>query len=199
MNYGDDTAIMLTSQEIRKAGKAARASLSKEERGEKSKMIVARLTESEWYRKAHTIMIYKALGAEVSLSELEKVAAADGKVLLYPLCVSKTEMIALAPGGEDAWVCGSYGITEPVREKSKEYAPEEIDLMVCPCTAFDEDCRRVGMGGGYYDRFLPKCENAHVVAVAFEAQKVESIPAEPWDQAMERVYTETSVYEHAGK
>ena len=62
-------------------------------------------------------------------------------------------MAALAPKGEDAWREGSYGIMEPVMEKSQMVQPEDIDLILCPCTAFDEDCNRMGMGGGYYDRY----------------------------------------------
>lgn len=185
----------LTAQELRNAGKAGRSALSAEERAAQSAAIVKKLIASDEFKNAGVIMIYRALGAEVDLRALEAAADSCGKHLLYPLCISKTDMIPLEPENSDAWFCGSYGISEPVREKSKEYAPEEIDLVICPCTAFDEKCRRIGMGGGYYDRFLPKCQNARVIAVAFEAQKAEYIPAMPWDQAMEKVYTETAVYE----
>lgn len=44
-----------------------------------------------------------------------------------------------------------------VREKSELVLPEKIDLVICPCTVFDEEGSRMGMGAGYYDRFLPLC------------------------------------------
>ena len=50
------------------------------------------------------------------------------------------------------------------------------------------------MGAGYYDRFLSKCIKARVIAAAFEAQKAEHIPADPWDKAMDKIVTETGVY-----
>ncbi len=195
-NIQNEKNIQIT-QELRKAGKAGRTALSAEERAVRSAAIVKKLISSDEFKNAEVIMIYKALGAEVDLQTLENAAKSCGKHLLYPLCISKTEMIPLEPEDCDAWICGSYGIKEPLREKSAEYAPGEIDLVICPCTAFDEKCNRIGMGGGYYDRFLPKCQNAHIAAVAFEAQKTACIPAMPWDHAMEKVYTETAVYEQA--
>lgn len=83
---------------------------------------------------------------------------------------------------------------EPVREKSVEIPPEEIELVICLCTVFDENCGRMGMGAGFYDRYLAKCVNAHIAAVAFEVQKADSIPMEPWDKPMEMVFTETCTY-----
>ncbi|MBR4020374.1 MAG: 5-formyltetrahydrofolate cyclo-ligase, partial [Firmicutes bacterium] len=104
------------------------------------------------------------------------------------------QMAALTPKGDDAWEPGAYGIMEPVPEKSILTEPEDIDLVICPCTVFDEACNRMGMGGGYYDRYLPKCENAVVAAVAFEVQKAERVPMEPWDKAVDLVITEKRTY-----
>ena len=81
---------------------------------------------------------------------------------------------------------------------SREIPPDQIDLVVCPGTAFDPACRRMGMGGGYYDRFLPKCTRARIVMVAFEAQKVDEIPADAWDQPVEQVFTEDRIYAREG-
>ena len=113
-----------------------------------------------------------------------------GKTAVYPLCVSKTEMIALHPSSDEAWEEGHYGILEPVREKSELVLPEKIDLVICPCTVFDEEGSRMGMGAGYYDRFLPLCVNARIAAAAFECQRVQKVPADEWDRPMERVFTE---------
>lgn len=177
---------------IRKEKKQARAALSPQERAEKSARAVERLAASEAFRQARTVMLYDHVGGELSLDSLLTHPAAAGKRFCYPLCVSRTEMIAMVPG---AWRSGAYGIREPVRELSEEVPPEELDLVVCPGTAFDPACNRMGMGGGYYDRYLPRCVNARIVMAAFEVQKVEAVPTDEWDQPVEAVFTEDAVYQ----
>ena len=195
-------------QTLRKSRIAARDALSAEERDYLSKSIVSRILASPVFRQAKTILIYKGIRGEVRLEALEEAVSAGvaspseeavgadfaEKRLVYPLCISKTEMIALEPQGEDSWKDGYCGIREPVREKSVEIRPEEIDLVICPCTVFDEAGGRMGMGAGFYDRYLPRCTNAHIVAVAFEAQKADCVPMEPWDRPMDLVFTEKAVY-----
>ena len=181
-------------KELRKSKIQARNSLSPEERERLSAIISDRIASSEIFKNAETVLIYRATKGEVRLDALEKADEAAGKRLVYPLCISDSEMISLLPEDENAWKSGYFGIMEPVREKSAEIPPEEIDLVICPCTAFDEDCGRMGMGAGFYDRYLAKCVNAHISAVAFEVQKADSIPMEPWDKPMEMVFTEAGTY-----
>ncbi len=132
----------------------------------------------------------------LKLDALEEAAARDGKRLVYPLCVSRTEMIAVEPGDcEDAWKdSGSFGIREPDPEKGRICGPSEIDLVICPCSSFDEEGHRLGMGGGYYDRYLPDCVNAARIAVAYEVQKADSVPADEHDCIVDAVVTEKSCY-----
>jgi 5-formyltetrahydrofolate cyclo-ligase len=177
---------------IRKEKKQARAALSPQERAEKSARAVERLAASEAFRQARTVMLYDHVGGELSLDSLLTHPAAAGKRFCYPLCVSRTEMIAMVPG---AWRSGAYGIREPVRELSEEVPPEELDLVVCPGTAFDPACNRMGMGGGYYDRYLPRCVKARIVMAAFEVQKVPVLPTDEWDRPVEAVFTEDAVYQ----
>lgn len=180
---------------LRKRMIQARNALTPEKRAERSARAVARLVESPLFQAARTVMIYDHVAGELSLDSLLAHPAAAGKRFCYPLCLSRTEMIAMVPG---AWQIGAYGIREPVRALSEQVQPEDIDLVVCPGTAFDPACRRMGMGGGYYDRFLPKCTRARIVMVAFEAQKVDEIPADAWDQPVEQVFTEDRVYGREG-
>lgn len=176
---------------LRKQKIAAREGLSEEERVEWSKEICERVLGTEEYKKANVIFAYKWYKGEVKLDALEEKAKADGKRLVYPLCISKTEMEAIEPSDEDgAWVEGYKGIMEPVREKGVIVAPEEIDLVVAPCSAFDDECRRLGQGGGFYDRYLPKCAGADMIAVAFEVQRAEEIPTDEYDFAVPAVATE---------
>ena len=178
----------MEDKQLRREKIQARESLSPAQRRDFSARILQRLEQLPEYRAAETVMVYRAVKGEVSLDGL------SGKRFVWPLCIGEGEMIALLPENETAWHEGYCGIPEPVRERSEEISPGEIDLVICPCTAFDPACRRMGMGKGFYDRFLPRCEKARFVAVAYEAQKTELLSANPWDVPMDAVITEKTVY-----
>lgn len=200
----------------RKTRMAAREALSDEERREKSDAILDRILELPEFRNAKTVMIYNSVGGEVQLERLPAAAsaaadanpsdAADlaGKRYVYPLCVSETELEAYSPKAADrpsaapenagSFKPGAFGIPEPDPAACDKADPEDIDLVLCPLTAFDEQCSRIGMGAGYYDRYLQRCKNAAVIGVAFDIQKVSAVPAEPWDQPMTQILTERQIY-----
>ncbi len=183
---------------LRKEKIHARDSLDQKQREEMSSRIAERILDSKEFRAAKTILIYRATRGEVRLNDLEEPALAAGKRLAFPLCVSDSDMIALIPGGADSWNTGYFGIEEPIREKSVEVSPEEFDMVICPCTVFDENCNRMGMGAGFYDRYLAHCrEDACIAAAAFEVQKTEAVPADEWDKPMCMVFTEDWVYRTA--
>lgn len=171
----------------------ARKNLLPEERTLFSHQISEKLLSSELYKHTNTIMLYQAIPGEVNLSEFAQIAQIHGKQLFYPQCTSKTEMISLSPR-DNVWSTGAFGIREPNPDFSDPIAPAELDLVICPCASFDETCNRLGMGAGYYDRFLPKCTNAHIIAVAFEVQKTPSVPTNVWDRPMEMIITERKIY-----
>ena len=208
---------MFTKKQLRLEKIAARDMLTPKERREKSEAIVRNILADPVFQKAKTVMIYRSVRGEVQLDMLP--ALAPEKRYVYPLCVDKAEMIALCPlsrldgvgegekspngskvrGTEEggtvaelsgAWRKGPFGIPEPDPEYSEIVAPEEIDLVLCPCSAFDRRHRRLGMGGGYYDRFLGKCVHAEIIAVAFAVQEADEVPTEAFDRKMDRVITE---------
>lgn len=184
----------LRAQKIR-----ARDALSESERREKSEGICRNILASEAYRRAETVMLYRHIRGEVRLDALEEANARlpepERKRFAYPVCTEDGRLLACSPvgGASDRafWKTGSFGIPEPDAERGTVIAPEEIDLVVCPCVAFDAQGHRLGMGGGYYDRFLPLCTNAQKLAVAFEAQRAKQVPAAPWDIPMQDVITES--------
>lgn len=187
----------MTSEErklLRKLKIKERESLSISERTALSKKIAERILASPEFQNAKTIMLYRGIRGEVRLEDLESAPEAAEKKLVFPLCISDTEMIALLPEDDDAWIDGCYGIREPMRERSMEIPPEEIDLVICPCTVFDDQGGRMGMGAGFYDRYLEKCTNAVIAAVAFECQKADSTERQPWDKKMDMIFTESRTY-----
>ena len=132
-------------------------------------------------------------GGEVDLAGLAEQAARLGKTVAYPVCGENFTLTAAVPG-PDGWEMGAYGIRTPVLERAALIRPEALDLVLVPCTAFDAVCRRVGMGKGYYDRYLPRCRNAVALGVAFEAQRVPEAAADEQDWQLDGFVTERKVY-----
>ena len=177
----------------RKAGIAARRALSDTERTRSNAALCARIMALDCFKKAENILLYAAFGGEADLSALAVEAARQGKTLAYPVCGEGFSLTAAVPG-PDGWEVGAYGIRTPVLERAALIRPEALDLVLVPCTAFDAVCRRVGMGKGYYDRYLPRCRNAVALGVAFEAQRVPEAAAEEQDQQLDGFVTERKVY-----
>ena len=106
----------------------------------------------------------------------------------YPVCLPDRPMLAVSG---TSWKKGPFGIPEPDPDAGRIIRPSEIDLIVCPCASFDAACNRLGMGAGFYDRFLLKLRpDAFIWAAAFEIQKTDELFSDPWDVRMSRVYTE---------
>ncbi len=75
-------------------------------------------------------------------------------------------------------------------ERAQILEPEEIDLIIVPCVAFDPQGNRCGHGAGYYDRFLTRMAPEALIMVAFEAQKIETLMTEETDLPIPKVVTE---------
>ena len=182
----------------RRTALAARNAIPVPEREAGSKAICRAITDSDVYKSAGTILIFNSFGSEADLSGVMRRAAEDGKRVCWPVCVTKNEMSAYAPQGEISWKTGAYGIREPDPDYSELIRPKEIDLVICPCAGFDRLGNRVGMGAGYYDRYLPKCENAAFMIAAFEAQRLDHVFTESTDMTMHYIATENGVF-HTGE
>ncbi len=181
----------MLKKKIRKEKIAIRRALDKRTVSELSEAICKRIISSPEYKNSETIFIYNAVNNEAELSGLRRDAIEKGKRLAYPVCKSEGRMDAYVPEAADALIIGKYGIYEPDVRRSRLIAPENIDLCICPLTAFDGSCKRLGMGGGYYDRYLPKCKNAIIAAAAYDALQVDVVPVDKNDMRMDIVFTES--------
>ena len=177
----------------RRAGIMARRGLPQAERAAANAAICARILAIPCFQKAENLLLYAAFGGEVDLAVLAEQAARLGKTVAYPVCGENFTLTAAVPG-PDGWEVGLYGIRTPILGRSAVLPPDKLDLVLVPCTAFDAVCHRVGMGKGYYDRYLPRCTRAVKLGVAFEAQRVDKAAVDAYDEKLDGFVTEGGLY-----
>lgn len=182
---------MADKREIRKKILAIRNGMSPAEIAVKSDSIVRELTGLRDFREASTLMVFLSFGSEVLTDDLLRWGWEAGKRMVVPLCSPQDRR--LTPCLLDSFAelgIGRYGIREPKRENIQPASPEEIDAILVPAVAFDRRGYRVGYGGGYYDRYLPKVPRAVRIGAAFSCQIVAGVPADPYDVPVDRIVTE---------
>jgi 5-formyltetrahydrofolate cyclo-ligase len=72
--------------------------------------------------------------------------------------------------------------------------PSAVDVVIVPGLAFTPGGRRLGQGGGWYDRFLARIRgDCLTIGVGFDVQVVDALPIEPHDVTLDLVVTESGV------
>lgn len=93
---------------------------------------------------------------------------------------------------------GTFGISIPHR-KGRVVGSRWFNLVVVPVVGVDDAGRRLGMGGGYYDRAFAfrRCRTRwhgpRLVGLAFDCQRTRSVHADPWDLRLDAVATESGL------
>ncbi|WP_227764710.1 5-formyltetrahydrofolate cyclo-ligase [Zhaonella formicivorans] len=188
-------------KELRRRIMAERQALSQESVQEKSSIIARQVVALNEFKQAMTVMAYLAFRNEVDTGQIITRVLAGGKRLLIP--VSDRKEVKIIPAEIKNYpgdlVPGAYGILEPKPELFCPVAPEEIDLVLIPGVAFDEQGNRLGYGAGYYDRFLERLRPEVLkVALAFELQITDQVYAEPHDKKVDLIITEKRIIKCRG-
>jgi len=182
----------MTKKEQRVIALNNRRALTDEERREKSSALCKALWALPEVKQAKTFFSYFATYDEADLKSFDRLASEAGKRLAYPISLPHGIMKAAVPAGEDAIVSGAYGIPAPVEEKSEILKPEDIDVILVPCVAFDKEGRRLGHGAGYYDRYMPMLRpDVLKILIAFDAQELDYVETEPTDIPVDIIVTES--------
>lgn len=182
--------LIAAKKQQRKQCFASRSALTPQQRAEYSTQICQQLMALPQVQNAQTVFSYMAFGSEVDLASFHDWARAQGKQLVFPICRENGRMVAALPAEENGWETGKYGIVTPVADRATLLEPEDIDLILVPCVGFDDGCRRLGHGGGYYDRYLQRAKAAAHIMIAFEAQRLDAVVCESHDLPVSCVLTE---------
>lgn len=135
------------------------------------------------------------MGDEIDIRPLLEALIARGHPVALPTVVRRGEALvfrAWQPG--DALVAGTLGTSVPSGDKP-QLQPQ---LVITPLLAFDARGFRVGYGAGYYDMTLAQLRAAGdvlVVGVGYDAQEVDTVPIEDWDQPLDWIVTERRAFQ----
>jgi len=176
---------------MRRKVAALRAGLLRDKVEEWSAAIAQRLWQLPAFQAATWIMSYVALGNEVQTEGLIRELLARGKRVAVPL-TTPAGLVASELKDFDADLApGVLGILEPTPQALRPVDPLLLQVVLVPGVAFDLGCRRLGRGGGHYDRFLRQVsEHCLTIGLAFEVQQVPRVPTDENDVRLKCLVTQ---------
>lgn len=183
-------------EDLRKHLREQRTRLTPAERASAANGVAASLEQLPEFLVDRRVAGYWAVGGELPLIAAVARLNARGQQYCLPI-VGDDRRLRFAPLKPGAAVQPNrYGIPEPEHAPADLLAPQELDLVLLPLTAFDRSGRRLGMGGGYYDRSfaflrdIVRPAQPLLVGIGYAFQEVATLPAQDWDIALDFIATE---------
>ncbi len=172
----------------RLCGRSARQNIPAGERPVHAAAAAKRLLALPEVATARTVLAYSATAEELDPLPAVAVLRERGVTVALPRVAGPGLLTLHRVEPDTPLGPGPFGILEPSRD-APAVAPEAIDLVIVPGVAFDGACRRVGHGGGYYDRLLAGLRRAVVVGFAFDEQVLGEVSCEEHDVCVDVLIT----------
>jgi 5-formyltetrahydrofolate cyclo-ligase len=156
-------------------------------------LIQARALQFPPYLLRRSVALYNPIQNEVETGEIRDHALVTGKNVFFPRFGLKDSLELIKIESATQFSQGRFGVLEPTGERRLARRDQEELVIFAPGVAFDVRGNRLGRGKGWYDRLIKELEGAILVALAYDFQIVDQVPAEEWDQRVHYVITERSV------
>ncbi len=154
-------------------------------------------------QKKLTIAAFLPLPTEPPIRPALVELANLGHRVLVPVVEPERRLSWVAWTPQTDFASNALGIEEPLGERLGPEAFLSADLKLVPALAYDVLGRRLGQGGGYYDRLLPAealekerelpPHQATYVGLVFEREILDGLPAEGWDARLGHILTEKGI------
>jgi 5-formyltetrahydrofolate cyclo-ligase len=149
------------------------------------------------FSNASHIAVYLAVNGEIGTGPLIRTAWQQQKKIYLPVLQPAGTLLFALYSPDSPLRNNHYRIPEPeITTEHPAFPASILDLLIAPLVAFDQQCQRIGMGGGYYDRTLAgqNADKPVRIGLAYEFQQVTSIQAQDWDIPMHKIVTEEKTF-----
>ena len=181
--------------ELRRRIRAGRRALDPEERAAWDREVTRMFLSMPEYSRAKTVFCYISYGGEPDTSKITADVLASGRRLAVPRCIGDGIMEAVLISDIGQLTAGYKGILEP-RAGLETIGFDRLDIAVVPGLAFDRQCRRLGQGGGFYDRYL-ETYSGPTAALCRDCFLLDAVPCEGHDRPVDCVAAECGVFTRA--
>ncbi len=184
---------------LRKQLRGERSRLSAPVHASLSRLAAKALLRRSAFTAGRRIALYLPFDGEADTAALIRAGRRRGVRIFVPVICDRRHRLMRFHPLKGSTKPGVHGISVP-RATGRPVAPRWLNLIIVPLVGVDAHGRRLGLGGGYYDRALAfrrgrRCwRGPKVVGFAFDCQRTNVEFAEPWDLAMDSVATESGVH-----
>ena len=162
------------------------------------KEITRVLSTNAILKKCKTIAAYLNLPSEVNLSEFLRKAQKRGQSVCVPVVDATKGVMEFRDLPVDFERQGRDE-EDLVLLTQKKRKLNELDCALIPLLVFDSHGNRIGMGGGYYDKFFENSKTRPLlIGIAYELQKAEKIIPQEWDVRMDMIASEQGLRRRIG-
>ena len=157
---------------------------------EDAEAIAAHLLQTPEVRRAATVAIYISLSNEPGTGPLVEQLHELGRRLILPVLLPDNDLDWAVYQGPQSLVPASRGLLEPLGPRLGPEAVATADVVLCPGLAVDRRGRRLGRGGGSYDRALARVPvGTFVCTLLYDGELLDHVPAEDHDRPVTAVVT----------
>lgn len=188
--------------DLRSKHRRARSLLAANQLSSNAFALVEQLAHVNEFNDCKHVACYIAIRGEIDTLPLMQ--HFTGKCYYLPVLRGQNMYFApWQPGA--ALLKKGFGLLEPDCRDDEWINPVKLDVVLVPLVVFDQQCSRIGQGGGFYDRTFEFLHNRAgvgkpaLVGVAHESQCETALRVQPWDVPLDLVVTESSVYRRIGQ
>ena len=173
---------------LRRRQVAARAAMPDSIRNESGRLIRDHVLEMPQVTSAGTIAAYYSVGTEPDTRGLIFALWKRGSYVVLPVLLPDGDLDWASYEGPDSLAPGPRGVLQPVEPVRGTGTVARADVVLVPALAVDVHGRRLGRGGGSYDRALARVgPQVPTIALLYDAELLPSVPVDEHDQAVRAV------------